>query len=307
MPPATTGKSSLPAIAANALLVLVSVFAGFLIMEFAVRAAAWAGSSTTSGNREWSSTFEYSVTRHHRLKPGTVYRHAELEYDYLWINNSLGMRDHERDTGISAAKSFRILFLGDSMVQGYGVPLEESMVYLLENRLNEVPRRQRIDVLNAGVFGYSPMLEYLCLQELAPIVQPDLVMVGFFVGNDVGDDHFYRQQAILQDDGSLRFDDEDWPWTYMNELLDSRLESEAKQRAMHDPRFAQELAALWQKVVQRLVRHSRLMAYLAKGAGNRDQRAALEHRSRQERQIAEEYRHSRVIYKSACVIVNQHC
>jgi lysophospholipase L1-like esterase len=161
---------------------------------------------------------EFSMTRHHRLIPGVRYRHKEQEYDYIWANNALGMRDRERSLK-SNPRSFRILFLGDSMVQGYGVPLEHSMVYRLEDILNDPPRKTPIEVLNAGIFGYSPLLEYLYLRELMPTVDPDVVVVGFFLGNDVGDDYFYSKQAQINEDGSLFFEKENWPWDYRNEVL----------------------------------------------------------------------------------------
>jgi len=165
--------------------------------------------------------YEFSATRHHRLIPGARYRHKEFEYDYLWANNSLGMRDRKRSIHKDADR-FRILFLGDSMVQGYGVPFEQSMVYRLETSLNQPLREKKIEVFNGGVFGYSPLLEYLYLKELLPLVAPDLVLVGFFLGNDVGDDYFYTQQALVSEENDLvYFADMKWPWDYHNEILET--------------------------------------------------------------------------------------
>jgi hypothetical protein len=166
-------------------------------------------------------TYVFSATRHHRLIPSARYRHKEIEYDYLWANNSLGMRDRERSVE-KDPDSFRIIFLGDSMVQGYGVPFEQSMVYRLETSLNQPLREQKLEVFNGGVFGYSPMLEYFYLKELLPLVSPDLVLVGFFLGNDVGDDYFYSQEALVsEENGSVYFADMKWPWDYHNEILDT--------------------------------------------------------------------------------------
>lgn len=169
---------------------------------------------------DMSGVYEFSPARHHRLVPNGRYRHHEVEFDYLWINNSLGMRDRERSAR-KPAGTFRILFLGDSMVQGYGVPQKETMVALLEESLKEPKREKRIEVLNGGVFGYSPFLEYLYLQEIMSVVEPDMVVVGFFLGNDVGDDYFYTRQARLNDDGEVSFADASWPWGYRDELLKS--------------------------------------------------------------------------------------
>lgn len=163
--------------------------------------------------------YEFSTTRHHQLIPNAHYRHIEPEFNYIWTNNSLGMRDRERSSE-KGPGSFRILFLGDSFVQGWGVPLEQTMTTLLEDSLNKPGREKTIEVLNAGVFGYSPFLEYLYLKELMPSIEPDLVIVGFFPGNDVGDDYFYTHYAHFKADGSVSFDDQKWPWSYRDEVLD---------------------------------------------------------------------------------------
>jgi len=183
-----------------------------------------------------TEVYEFSRARHHRLVPNARYRHFEVEFDYLWVNNSLGMRDRERsmrkDTG-----TFRILFLGDSMVQGYGVPQEQTMVALLETSFNKPTREKPIEVLNGGIFGYSPFLEYLYLKEIMPLVEPDIVIVGFFLGNDVGDDYFYNQQARLDDHGEVSFEKANWPWNYKDELL----KTQAKNVKIDSKKYAPNL------------------------------------------------------------------
>jgi hypothetical protein len=52
-----------------------------------------------------------------------------------------------------------------------------------------------------------------------PSVEPDIVVVGFFLGNDVGDDYFYAQQARLNGSGSVFFEEAKWPWDYKDEVL----------------------------------------------------------------------------------------
>jgi hypothetical protein len=52
-------------------------------------------------------------------------------------------------------------------------------------------------------------------------VGPDLVLLGFFLGNDVGDDYFYTQHAKLNpSDGSFAFENNNrWPWTALDKLV----------------------------------------------------------------------------------------
>ena len=211
------------------LTVLFSFSASLLFAEIILRAHDWyKGSQAGAQQLSQALPYEFSPVRHHRLIPNARYRHQESEYDYVWANNSLGMRDRER-LYHKDPDSFRILFLGDSMIQGYGVPLEQSMVYRLEASLNQPPREKIVEVLNAGVFGYGPLLEYRFLQELLPMVEPDVVLVGFFLGNDVGDDYFYTGQLVRGEDGLFYFADMKWPWDYRNEVLNAMTSEAADQ------------------------------------------------------------------------------
>ncbi len=180
-------------------------------------------SEGTGGDFE-GSVYEFCATRHHCLIPNGRYRHVSYEFDYLWTNNSLGMRDRERSRE-KAPRTFRIFFLGDSFIQGHGVPLADTVTTQLEGRLNAPRGPYNVEVLNGGVFGYSPMLEYLYLREVIESLQPDLVVVGFFPGNDVGDDNFYTRKAQVSADGdTVRFDDREWPWSLILDALDRGIE-----------------------------------------------------------------------------------
>jgi lysophospholipase L1-like esterase len=202
--------------------ILISLGFSLLFAEFVLRVRVWYNKHQVNYPVEVPKTDEFSPTRHHRLVPHVKSRHKDIEYDYIWANNSLGMRDRERSLE-KVPNTFRMLFLGDSMVQGYGVPLEKSMVYLLENSINQPQRQNKIEILNAGVFGYSPFLEYLYLKEIAPKIKPDLVLVGLFLGNDIGDDYFYTQQAKFNPDGSILFERKNWPnqwpWDYLDQVI----------------------------------------------------------------------------------------
>jgi hypothetical protein len=117
--------------------------------------------------------------------PGAT-RHFTEEGDG-WIEiNSLGYRDRERSLA-RTDDTFRIMVLGDSMTEAAQVDWEDSYCAHLERRLNDEGRR--VEVLNCGVVGYSPLQELLLLQREGRRFQPDLVMVGLFLDNDVADLH----------------------------------------------------------------------------------------------------------------------
>ncbi len=99
--------------------------------------------------------------------------------------NNLGLRGKD----ITLAKPpgvRRILVLGDSYT--FGVYVEDDEVYpaLLENFLQD--RGFPVQVLNAGYAdGWSPDEHYAWLMDRGFAFSPDLVVYGFFIGNDVSD------------------------------------------------------------------------------------------------------------------------
>jgi hypothetical protein len=95
--------------------------------------------------------------------------------------NSRGYRGREYPW--EKAAGFRILGLGDSFAFGFGV--EEDDTYLA--RLERALAARRVEVINAGLAGMGPDNEARLLAADGPGLRPDLVLVGFYVGNDLVD------------------------------------------------------------------------------------------------------------------------
>ena len=101
--------------------------------------------------------------------------------------NALGLRDRE----IEARKpegTRRILCLGDSFTFALGVRLEDLYVKQLERRLASEGGALRIEVINAGVAGYNTRQELITLLTLGMSLDPDLVVVGFYWNDLVGNE-----------------------------------------------------------------------------------------------------------------------
>lgn len=80
----------------------------------------------------------------------------------------------------------RILALGDSFTFGDAVQVDEAWPHRLEARLNGEAGRG-VEVINAGVGGYGTAHALLLADILLPSVQPDVVVLGFSVVNDILD------------------------------------------------------------------------------------------------------------------------
>lgn len=99
--------------------------------------------------------------------------------------NSKGLRDVERSYE-KPAKVYRILALGDSMTFGWGVEAEETYVSLLEKCLS-TRLGWRFEIINAGIPGAGTQIELDYLLREGMKYEPDLVLLGFFIGNDLDD------------------------------------------------------------------------------------------------------------------------
>ncbi len=100
--------------------------------------------------------------------------------------NRYGFR-HGRRSPEKPPATFRVAVLGDSFIEAFQVPDEETFCGELERELNDraTQRGRRVEVLNFGVSGYGTAQELLMLRHHVWDYQPDLVVLAFFAGNDL--------------------------------------------------------------------------------------------------------------------------
>lgn len=95
--------------------------------------------------------------------------------------NSLGMRDRERAREKTVP---RVALVGDSLVQGLSVRDDETVSRQLESLAGG-----RFEVLNFGVSSVGTSVELLSWRKRLKLLAPDVVVLMFFTGNDVDDNH----------------------------------------------------------------------------------------------------------------------
>ncbi|MFZ5451857.1 MAG: SGNH/GDSL hydrolase family protein [Thermodesulfobacteriota bacterium] len=79
---------------------------------------------------------------------------------------------------------FRILSLGDSFAVNFPNEIKGHNYHaFLQKKFGELGGRQ-VEVVNAGMMGMGPGFYWHILNKFGDRFQPDLVLVGFFVGND---------------------------------------------------------------------------------------------------------------------------
>lgn len=118
------------------------------------------------------------------MRTNTCVRLKTTEYDGVLKTNAQGMVGPA--VGPKAPGEFRIVVLGDSYTVGGQVPYEQTFPAVLERDLRGAGY-SNVRVVNAGVGGYTTFNESGLLREDVSWLQPDLVVVAAFLGNDVSE------------------------------------------------------------------------------------------------------------------------
>jgi len=116
------------------------------------------------------------------MRPHYNGRWSSLEFDQPFRTNAHGLRGPE--LGPKAPDEFRIVVLGDSIVFGGQVAEEERFTEQLEGLLH-TRGCARVRVVNVGTPGWTTFNEAGFLQANRGWLEPDLVVVAVFLGNDV--------------------------------------------------------------------------------------------------------------------------
>lgn len=98
---------------------------------------------------------------------------------FTWIDvNSGGWRESKHSLE-KPEDIYRILVIGDSFVENFQVPLEQTFFKQLEKGFNN------IEVVAMGLGDSGTAQQYILLKEFGLAYQPDLIIHFFFTGNDV--------------------------------------------------------------------------------------------------------------------------
>ncbi|MCK6507483.1 GDSL-type esterase/lipase family protein [Myxococcota bacterium] len=123
------------------------------------------------------------------LRPGAVGRFDTPEFGTVVRVAPAGHRGEA--LGDRQPGELRILAVGDSFTLAVQVDEEDSFQELLARRLS-TSTGHPVRVVNAGVDGYGTGQAARYARRLAAQVQPDLILLTFFLGNDLGDNRNFR-------------------------------------------------------------------------------------------------------------------
>ena len=120
---------------------------------------------------------------------------------FLFESNSLGLKSkNQKEYTSNKFNKFRILILGDSFVEGYAY--NKSLPAILEKILiNNNYSDDSIEVINAGVGSYSPILHFFNYKYYLNKLKPDLVILAVDV-TDLRDDYSKYSKLLWYDENN---------------------------------------------------------------------------------------------------------
>lgn len=160
---------------AHVALVAAGLVGGCFAVEFALRLSGY-GRSFARADRTIGYVLEANFTRSlPSTDPGGN--------RFFLRTNNLGLRSDRPTAVVKSPHAMRVLVLGDSQSEGL-VENRHTYAALLEQELRKIAP---VEVLNAAVSGYSPLLSYLWWEKNGFPLAPDLVILALYAGNDLGE------------------------------------------------------------------------------------------------------------------------
>ena len=156
------------------ILIVTGIGVGLSLCEISMRAFQLGNTRTLSLYND----------RIFKLPPHTRFMNYNENKNLVETNN-LGFHDRERQ---ATNDNYRILFLGDSFVEGRQVKTGSLFTSRLEKKLTR--DGQRIEVINGGVPGTGTPYQYVLWREFfQPNIKIDHLVLCFFMGNDLMDNN----------------------------------------------------------------------------------------------------------------------
>jgi lysophospholipase L1-like esterase len=186
-------KSRSRGVLINLSLIIISTLFALFLSEMALRLT---GFSPLYVSPERDRFWKYDPILGWAHEPGQEGIFETPQFRTVVRINEDGLRDRPHSYERQNSKE-RILVLGDSFAWGYGVEESERFSQLLEKSLD-------VEVINAGVSGYSTDQELLWYRNEGIKYETDLVILAL-TGNDVGDNDqqlvstiYYKPKFVIE-------------------------------------------------------------------------------------------------------------
>lgn len=106
--------------------------------------------------------------------------------------NARGFRDGDHGEG---GRAFRLVILGDSFMEAIQVDRSAAFPSQLQEHLKDL-RKESVESINLGVSGFGTLQEALAFETEGARFHPDVVLLGFYLHNDLTDNAKELEDAV---------------------------------------------------------------------------------------------------------------
>lgn len=186
-------------------------------------------------------------------------------YKRLTMINNDGYHDRDNFTGIPGnSDSLRVLFAGDSFTWGASADIDSSFVDVFESNIKKVKPAL---VWNTGIPATGTNHALFTVKKYLPLQKSNVVVLGFYTGNDFGDNLLPYDKLVFNDLASCYslydYDKDFKPFNISKEEAFKKAtgsypmsELNWVQKILVRSRFVTYLSTLKNKVISRLRGHS---------------------------------------------------
>ena len=125
---------------------------------------------------------QYDEQVGHLLRPSATSRYVGKGFDVQIVTNGAGFHDVDH-AARKPPHTYRVVVLGDSMIEALQVPIDAGFTQLLQRRLQQWSAAP-VEVINLGISGNGPAQYYRLLEQRGLAYQPDLVVMAVTTIND---------------------------------------------------------------------------------------------------------------------------
>ena len=184
---------------AMTLSLLLCLIVGELCVRWFVPSSYWKYFDATE---DWKSDPETGWIQKPNINDRFVFHEFNTTVDFKTNMDGLlpihAKREKKKGT-------LRIMIFGDSTVVGRSIPEKDRIHVQLEEILRR--RGDNVEVINAGVQGYSTDQELLLARRMIPLYKPDIVLlcvcVNDFAANSLRTDHGHAKPMFIMEEGKL--------------------------------------------------------------------------------------------------------
>lgn len=181
----------------NSLIIFFTLLLFFGVAEAIVRASGYGTDSAITSKKDLQSVIDFDPILESRYKPNsqTTIQSQYKEFSIRYQFNAEGLRDTALD---NLSNQYKVLVLGNSFVEGWGVNRDKCFLQIAQNILNQdqLTNSKSIRLINAGISGYGAIQSYLFSKKLVQKIKPDAI-IFFYLSTMANADAKFLEKAEL--------------------------------------------------------------------------------------------------------------